>query len=135
MNSASSDRIIANPSCEILVTSKCNMQCSYCIARDLDKADMTKEIGISSIDYFIYLSEGAETLDFIFTGGEPLLNWGILKELIEYAVEKANDQGMGAKISIKSNGILLNEECIEYFRKYKCTIFISIDGTEQEHIK
>ena len=94
---------------------------------------MSTDTGIAAIDYFIYLSEGAEVLDFIFTGGEPLLNINRLKELIEYSVSKTNANGMGAKISIKTNGTLINNECLELFKKYMCTLFVSIDGTETDH--
>ena len=135
MSPAPSDAIISNPSCEMMVTTRCNMQCTYCIAMDLPKYDMTKEIGISAIDYFIYLSEGAEVLDFIFTGGEPLLNYPKLKELIEYSVAKTNEKGMGAKISIKTNGTLIKKEYVEVFKRYKSTLFISIDGREADHNK
>jgi uncharacterized protein len=122
-----------NPSCELMVTTKCNMQCSYCIARNLPKLDMTKEIGIKAIEYFIYLAEGAKVLDFIFTGGEPLLDFDTLEYLIEYAVTKTNDQGMGATISIKTNGTLIQNQHLGLFKKYKCTLFVSIDGMAQDH--
>lgn len=128
--SATSDRVILNPSCEVMVTSRCNMNCRYCIADDLLKEDMSIHTGHEAIDYFVHLSEGAEVLDFSFTGGEPTLDFSVLENLIEYAVIKANEKGMGARISIKTNGTLLSEIRYEILKKYKCTVFISVDGSE-----
>lgn len=131
--SATSDRIILNPSCEVMVTSRCNMNCRYCIAGNLLKEDISIHTGHEAIDYFVHLSEGAEVLDFSFTGGEPTLDFSVLENLIEYAVIKTNEKGMGARISIKTNGTLLNEVRYEILKKYKCTVFISVDGMETDN--
>lgn len=131
--SATSDNVIANPSCEVMVTSRCNMNCRYCIADDLLKEDISVFTGHEAIDYFIHLSEGAEVLDFSFTGGEPTLDFSVLENLIEYAVIKTNEKGMGARISIKTNGTLLNKVRYRILKKYKCTVFISVDGSEADN--
>ena len=94
---------------------------------------MDKKTGFKAIDYFIYLAEGAKILDFIFTGGEPLIDVNILKEFVDYAVSESNNQGMGARISIKSNGTLINKTYIDFFEKFKCQIFISLDGIRSVH--
>jgi uncharacterized protein len=131
--SATSDSVILNPSCEVMVTSRCNMNCRYCIANDLLKEDISIHTGHEAIDCFIHLSEGAEVLDFSFTGGEPTLDFSVLENLIDYAVLKTNEKGMGARISIKTNGTLLNEAHYEILKKYKCTVFISVDGSETDN--
>ncbi len=134
MDVVPSDReLFENPSCELMLTSKCNLRCSYCIAHDLENNSMTKEIGLNAIDYFIFLSEGASILDFTFTGGEPLLNYDLFEKLITYAVEKTNIEGMGARIIVKTNGTLIDRSCINLFKKYKCLVFISIDGQQEIH--
>jgi uncharacterized protein len=94
---------------------------------------MSIENGKKAIDCFIHLSEGAEVLDFSFTGGEPTLEFRLLADLIEYAVARSNEQGMGARISIKTNGTLLNEAHYECLKKFKCTVFVSLDGTEDDN--
>jgi uncharacterized protein len=94
---------------------------------------MSVDIGYKAIDYFVFLSEGASVLDFTLTGGEPLLDFALIEAIISYAIKKANNNGMGAKISIKTNGTLIKPKHIDLFKKYKCTVFISIDGSENVH--
>lgn len=131
--SPSGEFLHENTSCELMITTNCNMKCSYCIASDLPKLDMTNEIGSAAIDYFIHLSEGAKIIDYSFTGGEPLFNIKSLKYLVKYAVEKSNENGMGAKISIKTNGTLVDKKDFDFFKKYKCVLFVSIDGVASDH--
>lgn len=134
MDSVQLDRVIyENPSCELMITSKCNLSCSYCIAKELPGSFMNKEIGYKAIDYFIHLSEGANVLDFVFTGGEPLSEGGILEDFISYAVSKTNNEGMGARISIKTNGTLIKKSNFDFYKSSKSQIFISIDGIESVH--
>jgi uncharacterized protein len=109
------------------------MKCQYCIADGLHRETMSVDGGKEAIDYFVHLSQGAEVLDFSFTGGEPTLDFSLLFALIEYAVIRSNEQGMGARISIKTNGTLLGEEHYEFIAKYKCTVFISLDGSEADN--
>lgn len=122
-------------SCEILLTTFCNMSCTYCIARDLDKMVLENDCGKSAIDMFLSLSEGARELEFIFTGGEPLLNFSTMKHLTHYADKNSRLAGMDPRFIIKTNGTILNTEIIEFLKFFKFKIVISIDGLLDNHDK
>ncbi|TLN00241.1 4Fe-4S cluster-binding domain-containing protein, partial [bacterium] len=81
-------------SCEILLTSFCNMNCTYCIAKKLPDTTMNREIGQKVIDMFLYLSEGGKTIEITFTGGEPLSNFSVLKYLTSYAEKHVREAQM-----------------------------------------
>jgi uncharacterized protein len=122
-------------SCEIIVTNSCNMACGYCIARDLPGPPMTVEIGRKAIDMFIYLAEGGKTIEFTFTGGEPLTEFGALKELTRYAIKHAHMAGMKACFVLKTNGSILDQDIIDFIKLNSIKVIVSIDGTPSAHDK
>jgi uncharacterized protein len=122
-------------SCEILITGACNLQCSYCIAKHVHGRPMSIEIGQKAIDLMFYLSEGAKSIEFIFTGGEPLLEFNTLSHLIEYSNIKAQSAGMDIRFILKTNGTILNSEILETIKKYDIDTVISIDGNQKIHDK
>jgi len=120
-------------SCEIIITNLCNLKCDYCIARDLPGPPMNAEVGRKVIDMFVYLAEGATTADFIFTGGEPLTEFEVLKELIEYAQKLTDDVGIQANFILKTNGTILNQDILNFLRSKPVTVVVSLDGTSVSH--
>jgi uncharacterized protein len=122
-------------SCEILITGVCNLQCSYCIAKHVPKWPMSIDIGQKAVDLMFYLSEGAKSIEFIFTGGEPLLEYNTLSHLIEYSSTKAQSSGMDISFVLKTNGTILNSEILGTIQKYDIDVVISIDGNQQIHDK
>ena len=110
-----------NISCELIITTKCNFSCTYCVAHDLDAMTMDLDSGKKSIDMFVALGKGAKNIEFIFTGGEPLLNFFNLKSLVIYAEEKSKEFNMNPFFVIKTNGSLFESEIVDF-----CIIFIII---------
>jgi len=122
-------------SCELLLTTFCNMECVYCIAGDLPHSTMSIEAGRKAIDMFIDLARGATSLEVIFTGGEPLLGFTTLKELTLYAQQRANEAGANICFVIKTNGTILNRTIIDFLDANSIRLVISIDGTVENHDK
>lgn len=120
-------------SCEILLTTNCNMSCTYCIARDLDKMVMDHDCGKSVVDMFLSLSEGAKEVEFTFTGGEPLLCLSSLKYLTCYADKKARSRGMNPSFILKTNGTILNTDIMGFLKLFNFRVVLSIDGLPDIH--
>lgn len=109
------------------------MHCSYCIAGELPKLSMLPEIGRNAIDMFIYLSRGAESLEFIFTGGEPFLEYSTLKALVSHAQQRANEAEVDVYFVVKTNGTILNEAIVDFIAENNVRVVISLDGTNESH--
>lgn len=115
-----------------VVTTACNMSCVYCQANNGEKCSslfMTKEMAEKAVD--IALCSPAEYLTFEFQGGEPLLNFEIIKYIVEYTETKKGDKNIS--YNVVSNLTLLTEEIIDYFCKYNFGISTSVDGSETVH--
>ena len=114
-----------------VVTKRCNMNCIYCQAKanqDYD-ADMTKEIAKKGVD--IALSSPGQHITIEFQGGEPLLNYDIVKYIIDYSQAIKGDKTI--EYCIATNLSLLNDEILEYFKKYFVGISTSLDGDKKIH--
>ncbi len=122
-----------NLSCEVLLTSACNMSCSYCIAREMPGPTMGEETGRKVIDMFVHLAEGGKSIEFTFTGGEPLLAFSVLEELTGYAFQRTSDAGMQASFVLKTNGTILDPATIDFLRTHRIKVVVSIDGLAREH--
>lgn len=120
-------------SCELLLTTFCNMKCVYCIAGDLPGSTMSIEAGQKAIDMFVDLAQGAKYLEIIFTGGEPLLEFTTLKNLTHYAQQRTTEVGTDINFVIKTNGTILDSTIIEFLNAHRIKLVISIDGTGENH--
>ncbi|GAF75495.1 unnamed protein product, partial [marine sediment metagenome] len=132
---ASSSVLHEHVSCELLLTTCCNMGCVYCIARDLPDLTMSTETGQKAIDMFINLSEGATSLEIVFTGGEPFLEFTTLKNLIHYAQQRATTAGVDIYFIVKTNGTILDQTIIKFLKTNSIKLVLSIDGTAENHDK
>jgi uncharacterized protein len=96
---------------------------------------MSKKLGQHAIDMFIELAQSARSLEVIFTGGEPLLEFSTLKYLAHYFKKCAQKARMEIYFVIKTNGTILNQEIIEFINAYCMKLVVSIDGDSQQHDK
>lgn len=103
------------------VTGKCNFACHYCYAVNHDASKMTKEIALAAVNL---ASVSNEKFVIQFSGGEPLLNFTVIKEVVEYV----NQNKIPAVLQIQTNGSLLTDEIAQYLYKNKVAIGISLDG-------
>lgn len=121
----------------ILDTTKaCNLACKYCFVDAQTKGtEMTLDIALKSLELVLNYSKCADTLTVEFSGGEPLVNFRLIKEFVPIALQKAEMHGKNLTFSIQTNGTLLNEEVLDFFMKYNVNIGISVDGTKEFHDK
>ena len=119
--------------CELMLTTNCNLFCKYCIAQDIDKNAMSIDCGESAVDMFVSLGEGAKNIEFVFTGGEPLLNFATLENIVAYSDSKSREFSMNPLFVVKTNGTLIDEKVIALFKKYGVKAVISIDGLPEYH--
>lgn len=116
-----------------VLTNMCNMHCTYCQAQSEKNSEygvMTREIAQKAVD--IALQAPDEVLTFEMQGGEPLLNYEVLKFIIEYA--EANKREKRILYSITTNGTLITDDIMSFFEKYSVSVSISLDGpTDLQH--
>lgn len=110
----------------------CNLKCKYCFASQGDfngpKGLMSLEVGKKSLDYLIANSGNRKNLEVDFFGGEPLLNFEVVKELVEYGNEQAAKHNKLFRFTITTNGVLLDDEKIKYINETMHNVVLSLDG-------
>ncbi len=121
----------------MVVTLRCNETCVYCHASRADmtatQTDMTKEVAEKSVD--LALSSSSHFVTIEFQGGEPLVNFPVVKHTIEYALEKNRALGKQLEFTMVSNLALMDEEKLSFLLDHKVQICTSIDGPEHLHDK
>ncbi len=121
------------------VTQACNLRCSYCTYsgsyqnRQHGVLSMPEETALKAIDYYIAHSSDKPRLSFGFYGGEPFLNFDLIKKLANYI--KHNIRGKEYQFFITTNGTIINEEIIQFLVNNDVNLFVSIDGPEEVHDK
>ncbi|MBF0485612.1 MAG: His-Xaa-Ser system radical SAM maturase HxsB [Candidatus Omnitrophica bacterium] len=113
-----------------VVTTRCNLSCSYCQAKTPHPKDMSYEVAAQVLKYMFDVRNPSVTLEF--QGGEPLLNWPVVKFMIESA-RKINTTGKNLKITIVSNLLLLDEEKMKVLAKHNVDVCTSLDGPQKIH--
>jgi uncharacterized protein len=118
---------------ELLITEKCNLACSYCLAGANPKmphmnSDMTRK----TVDLAFAMQE-APNLTFEFSGGEPFLRFDLIKETTEYINQQAEKTGRKAYVCLQTNGTLLNPERVAWAKQNNVQIGLSLDGNPQSH--
>ena len=115
-----------------VMTNACNMCCVYCQAQDSaqeKKGKMQEMTAKAAVD--IALQSPNEYLTFEFQGGEPLLNFETIKYIVEYSEQNKNHKQI--QYSLVTNTLLLNEEMLQFFKKYDVSISTSLDGCKEVH--
>ncbi len=113
----------------------CNLRCEYCFADEGEyhgrRALMSAEVGKAALDFLVKNSGSRRNLEVDFFGGEPLMNWDVVKEIVEYgrSIEKENNKNF--RFTITTNGTLLNDEILDYVNKEMGNIVLSIDGRKE----
>lgn len=114
------------------VAHDCNLKCKYCFAKQGDfggKSElMPLEVGKRAIDFLIENSENRKNLEIDFFGGEPLMNWNVVKELVKYGREKEKSVGKNIRYTITTNGVLLDDEKIKFINENMHNVVLSLDG-------
>ncbi len=117
------------------VAHDCNLRCKYCFADEGEyhgrKALMSEEVGKAALDFLVKNSGGRRNLEVDFFGGEPLLNWEVVKKLVEYGRSLEKEHNKNFRFTITTNGTLLNDEILSYVNKEMGNIVLSIDGRKE----
>jgi uncharacterized protein len=112
----------------LFLTMACNLHCDYCYI-EKQPASMSRETLARALDFAFANVEENERLDFGLFGGEPLLNWPLAQTAVEM-VEQCVGKRMGAvRMSLVTNGTLLNEDILKYMREHRMILQVSCDGT------
>lgn len=96
---------------------------------------MSTESAKNAVDLFLFLSEGCESIEFTFSGGEPLCEFELLKELLAYINTKCNELGVASSFLLKTNGTICSASILETMNQYSVNIAVSIDGNQKAHDK
>ncbi|MGX9755669.1 thioether cross-link-forming SCIFF peptide maturase [Clostridioides difficile] len=117
------------------VAHDCNLKCKYCFAAQGDfggeKELMSFEVGKAAIDYLIANSGSRKNLEIDFFGGEPLMNFEVVKQLVEYGKSIEKDYNKNIRFTITTNGVLLNDEIIDYINENMHNVVLSLDGRKE----
>ncbi|MBR1442937.1 MAG: thioether cross-link-forming SCIFF peptide maturase, partial [Firmicutes bacterium] len=113
----------------------CNLKCKYCFAQEGEyhgkRSLMSFEVAKKAIDLLIKASGKRKNLEVDFFGGEPLMNFETVKKTVEYARSIENEKGKNFRFTITTNGILLNDEILEYINENMHNVVLSIDGRKE----
>ena len=119
----------------LLVAMDCNLRCEYCFASTGDysmgRNVMSFETGKKALDFLLENSGNRENLEVDFFGGEPLMNWDVVKQLVEYGRSKEAEYGKKFRFTITTNGILLDDEKMDFINKEMSNVVMSIDGRKE----
>ena len=119
----------------INISHDCNLACEYCFAHKGDfggaRELMSVETGKKAIDFLIERSQGRYNLEVDFFGGEPLMNLDAVKEIVAYAREQEKIHNKNFRFTITTNGILLNDDAIEFINREMSNCVLSIDGRKE----
>ena len=115
----------------------CNLACRYCFAEEGEyhgrRELMSFEVGKQALDFLIANSGHRRNLEVDFFGGEPLMNWQVVKDLVAYGREKEKIHDKNFRFTLTTNGVLLNDEVMEFANKEMGNVVLSIDGRKDVH--
>lgn len=113
----------------------CNLRCEYCFASTGDFGEgrklMTFETGKKAIDFLIEKSLDRQTLELDFFGGEPLMNFEVVKQIVIYAREQEKIHNKKFRFTITTNGMLLSDDKIDFINEEMSNVVLSIDGRKE----
>ena len=119
------------------VAHTCNLNCAYCFASQGkyhgDRAVMSFETGRQALDFLIANSGNRRNLEVDFFGGEPLMNWDVVKRLVEYARSVEGDRGKNFRFTLTTNGMLIDDEVIDFCNREMSNVVLSLDGRKEIH--
>lgn len=113
----------------------CNLACKYCFAGkgeyQGEKALMSFDVGKRALDFLIENSGNRRNLEVDFFGGEPLLNFEVVKQLVAYAREQEKLHDKNFRFTLTTNGVLLNDEVMEFANREMYNVVLSLDGRKE----
>ena len=115
----------------------CNLACKYCFAEEGEyhgrRALMSFEVGKKALDFLVANSGNRVNLEVDFFGGEPLMNFDVVKQLVEYGRTLEGPNNKKFRFTLTTNGVLLNQDIIDFANKEMANVVLSIDGRKEVH--
>ena len=119
------------------VAHTCNLNCSYCFASQGkyhgERALMSYEVGKQAFDFLIANSGSRRNLEVDFFGGEPLMNWDVVKQLVAYARQREKECGKNFRFTLTTNGMLIDDDVIDFANREMNNVVLSLDGRKEIH--
>ena len=119
------------------VAHTCNLNCSYCFASQGkyhgDRAVMSYEVGKQALDFLIANSGTRRNLEVDFFGGEPLMNFQVVKDLVAYARSIEKEKGKNFRFTLTTNGVLVDDDVIAWANRECSNVVLSLDGRKEVH--
>ena len=119
------------------VAHTCNLNCSYCFASQGkyhgDRALMPFEVGKRALDFLIENSGHRTNLEVDFFGGEPLMNWDVVKQLVAYARTQEEPNHKKFRFTLTTNGMLIDDDVIDFANREMSNVVLSLDGRKEIH--
>ena len=115
----------------------CNLNCSYCFASQGkyhgDRAVMSFEVGKQALDFLVAHSGTRRNLEVDFFGGEPLMNFDVVKQLVAYARSIEKQYNKNFRFTLTTNGVLIDDDVIEFANREMSNVVLSLDGRKEIH--
>ena len=115
----------------------CNLNCSYCFASQGkyhgERGLMSFEVGKQALDFLIAHSGSRRNLEVDFFGGEPLMNWEVVKQLVLYARSIEKQHGKNFRFTLTTNGLLIDDDVIDFCNREMSNVVLSLDGRKEIH--
>ena len=119
------------------VAHTCNLNCEYCFASQGkyhgERALMPFEVGKRALDFLVENSGSRKNLEVDFFGGEPLMNFQVVKDLVAYARSIEKQKNKNFRFTLTTNGVLIDDEVIEFANKEMSNVVLSLDGRKEVH--
>ena len=119
------------------VAHTCNLNCSYCFASQGkyhgERDVMSFEVGKRALDFLIENSGTRHNLEVDFFGGEPLMNWQVVKDLVAYARLREKETGKNFRFTLTTNGVLIDDDVIDFANREMSNVVLSLDGRREIH--
>ena len=132
------DRMVLSPikAMCLHISHDCNLRCDYCFAGTGDfgtghRMEMPLEVGKKAIDFLIEKSENRRNLELDFFGGEPLMNFDVVKEIVRYARQREKECGKNFRFTVTTNGTLLTDDRIDFINAEMHNVVLSGDGRKE----
>jgi len=114
----------------LYLTNDCNLNCAYCFV-EKDKGSMSYKTGKASIDFMLNQAKNSKRISINFFGGEPLLQYQLIKRLIKYGKNKEKAYHKRIHFGITTNGTLFTPEIVDFFKKNNIGILLSFEGDKK----
>ena len=119
------------------VAHTCNLNCSYCFASQGkyhgERAVMPYEVGVRALDFLVEHSGSRRNLEVDFFGGEPLMNFDVVKRLVAYARSIEKEKNKNFRFTLTTNGMLIDDDVIEFANRECHNVVLSLDGRKEIH--